>query len=30
MCATFWFGVLSVVAFVLVASVKAGKSLFDK
>ncbi len=30
MIATFWFGVLSLVVFCFVASVKAGKSLFDK
>ncbi len=30
MIATFWFGILSLVAFWLIASVKTGKSLFDK
>ena len=30
MSGTFWFGVLSLVAFVLIAAAKPGKSLFDK
>ena len=30
MSGTFWFGVLSLVAFVPIAAAKPGKSLFDK
>jgi len=30
MSATFWFGVLSIVVFILIAAAKPGKSLFDK
>ena len=30
MSGTFWFGVLSIVAFVLIAAAKPGKSIFGK
>ena len=30
MSATLWFGTLSVVAFLLIAAAKPGKSIFDK
>ena len=30
MSGTFWCGVLSMVAFILIAAAKPGKSLFDK